>query len=49
MCNDGRIANAKKFGKAWAIPENTEKPVDKRVVSGKYKDWRTKYEKMDTE
>lgn len=49
MCNDGRIANAKKFGKAWAIPENIEKPVDKRVVSGKYKDWRTKYEKMDTE
>ena len=49
MCNDGRIANAKKFGKAWAIPENTEKPVDKRVVSGNYKNWRTKYNKMDTE
>ena len=39
----------KKFGKAWAIPENTEKPVDKRVVSGNYKNWRTKYNKMDTE
>ena len=49
MCNDGRIANAKKFGKAWAIPENTEKPVDKRGVSGNYKNWRTKYNKMVTE
>jgi len=42
MCNDGRIPEAKKFGKAWAIPENMEKPVDKRIVSGKYKNWRKK-------
>lgn len=45
MCNDGRIPDAKKFGKSWAIPE---KPTDKRIVSGKYKDWRFKYKKMDT-
>lgn len=48
MCNDGRIPDAKKFGKAWAIPDDAEKPADKRVVSGEYKDWRTKYKKMDT-
>lgn len=42
MCNDGRIPNAKKFGKAWAIPDDVEKPVDKRVISGNYKDWRKK-------
>lgn len=42
MCSDGRIQNAKKFGKAWAIPENEEKPLDKRIVSGQYKDWRKK-------
>lgn len=42
MCNDGRIADAKKFGKAWAIPKNTEKPIDKRIVTGKYKNWRKK-------
>lgn len=40
MCSDGRISTAVKFGKVWAIPEGTEKPIDKRVVSGKYKDWR---------
>lgn len=45
MCNDGRIPDAKKFGKSWAIPE---KPTNKRIVSGKYKDWRFKYKKMDT-
>lgn len=48
MCNDGRIPDAKKFGKSWAIPESMEKPTDKRIVSGKYKDWRVKYKKMDT-
>lgn len=47
MCSDGRIPNAKKFGRAWAIPEDTAKPTDKRVVSGNYKNWRVKYEKMD--
>lgn len=42
MCNDGRIENAKKFGKVWAIPQDAEKPIDKRIVSGKYKNWRKK-------
>ena len=45
MCNDGRIANAMKFGKAWAIPENATKPMDKRVTNGKYKNWRNKKSK----
>ena len=42
MCNDGRIPNAKKFGKAWALPESTEQPVDGRIKTGKYKNWRRK-------
>lgn len=46
MCNDGRIPSAKKFGKAWAIPDDAEKPTDKRVVSGKYVNWRKKEEKI---
>ena len=29
-CTDGRIAGARKFGGAWAIPEDAEKPVDPR-------------------
>ena len=40
MCNDGRVVNAVKFGRAWAIPENAEKPTDKRITSGQYKNWR---------
>lgn len=47
MCNDGRIPDAKKFGKAWAIPEDAKKPIDKRIISGKYMGWRVKYKKTD--
>ena len=37
----GRIP-AIKIGNQWAIPADTPKPEDKRVKSGKYKDWRKK-------
>lgn len=47
MCNDGRIPNAKKFGKAWAIPDDAEKPIDKRVISGQYVNWRKSDEKEE--
>lgn len=36
MCNDGMIEGVIKFGTVWAIPVNAERPVDKRVKSGKY-------------
>ena len=36
MCSDGDIPGAIKFGNAWAIPDNVDKPKDKRVKSGKY-------------
>lgn len=36
MCNDGVIPGVVKFGHAWAIPENAEKPIDKRIKTGKY-------------
>jgi len=42
MCSDGRIKGAVKFGRDWAIPKDTEKPADGRIISGKYKDWRKK-------
>ena len=29
MCADGRIPGAKKFGRDWAIPADTEKPIDR--------------------
>lgn len=30
LCKNGRIDGAKKQGKKWLIPENTEKPADRR-------------------
>lgn len=36
LCNEGRIDGAIKFGNTWAIPEDTEKPKDERIKSGKY-------------
>lgn len=40
MCAEGRIAGVTKFGRAWAIPVDADKPKDNRIISGQYKDWR---------
>lgn len=37
LCVNGRIPGAARFGSAWAIPVNTEKPSDARVLSGNRK------------
>ena len=42
MCSDGKIPGASKFGRDWASPRNAEKPVDERVTTGEYKNWRKK-------
>ena len=36
MCANNRIEGAVKFGRDWAIPADTEKPADKRIISGNY-------------
>lgn len=36
LCLEGRLEGAEKFGTSWAIPDETEKPKDKRIKSGKY-------------
>ena len=36
LCLEGRIEGTEKFGNAWAIPEDAEKPSDGRIKSGKY-------------
>lgn len=36
LCIEGRLENAKKFGRQWAIPTDTERPSDARIKSGKY-------------
>ncbi len=31
MCKNGAVEGATRFGRAWMIPENAQKPVDKRI------------------
>lgn len=42
MCADEKIESVARFGKSWAIPSDAERPDDKRVKTGLYKDWRKK-------
>ena len=34
LCEENRIAGADRFGRAWAIPKDTEKPADARRTHG---------------
>lgn len=36
ICNEGMIQGTIKFGHAWAIPKDAEKPADKRIKAKKY-------------
>lgn len=36
FCKTGKISGAVKEGKSWRIPDGAEKPVDGRILSGKY-------------
>lgn len=42
LCTSGRIEGAVKFGFVWAIPVDAKRPVDKRITTGEYKNWRKK-------
>lgn len=42
LCRQERIPGAKKFGRDWAIPEDAEKPLDGRITTGEYINWRKK-------
>lgn len=41
LIQHGRIP-AQKIGNQWVIPADATPPEDKRVKSGKYRDWRKK-------
>ena len=45
LCKAGRIKGASQLGREWAIPADAERPVDKRITTGEYKNWRKKDEK----
>ncbi len=36
LCKNGEIKGAVKEGKAWLIPSDAEKPIDKRIKTGNY-------------
>ena len=40
LCRQERIPGAEKFGRDWAIPMDAEKPLDGRITTGEYKNWR---------
>ena len=42
LCSEGKIEGVTRFGNAWAIPINAEKPTDGRVTTGEYRNWRKK-------
>lgn len=42
LCSQGKIEGATRFGNVWAIPENVIRPVDNRITTGEYKNWRKK-------
>ena len=42
LCSEGKIEGVTRFGNAWAIPVNAEKPTDGRVTTGEYRNWRKK-------
>lgn len=40
MCLNGQIDGAAKLGREWVIPVDVIRPIDGRVTTGKYKNWR---------
>lgn len=36
ICELDKVPGVTKFGRAWAVPVDAEKPVDLRIKSGKY-------------
>lgn len=40
LCSDNRIPGAVKFGRDWAIPKDAQRPIDGRITTGEYRNWR---------
>ncbi len=47
LCQQGLVADVKRFGRSWLIPEDVEKLADTRIKSGKY--IKTQSDPTDTE
>ncbi len=35
-CKEGKIPGAVKIGKHWQVPDDAKRPVDNRIVTGRY-------------
>ena len=35
LCKEGKIDGAQRFGRAWMIPEDAERPIDRRTREGR--------------
>ena len=35
LCKEGKIDGAQRFGRAWMIPENAARPIDRRTREGR--------------
>lgn len=46
LCSRGKVEGAVQFGRAWAIPQDAERPQDGRITTGEYKNWRNKSENI---
>ena len=44
LCVEGRIPGAFKMGAYWSIPDDAEKPKDKRIKTGRYIKEKSDYE-----
>ncbi|MCH5270150.1 MAG: SPFH domain-containing protein [Lachnospiraceae bacterium] len=40
MCANNKIKGAEKIGRDWIIPSEAERPMDKRITTGEYRNWR---------
>lgn len=40
MCLEGKIPQAAKLGRIWVIPSEVERPLDGRITTGEYVNWR---------
>ena len=38
LCKEGKISGATRFGRAWMIPEDAERPIDRRTREGRVLD-----------
>ena len=47
LCADGKIAGATKVANVWVIQLDAEYPIDRRLKSGKYVNWRKTTEEKE--